>query len=408
MLLDKIMRFFIMAIMALAGAALMHLATPFLTQFIGTEILKLHMGIFKTTLMQLLCIVIGAVGGGLTGKILSPFCIKRLRSFSLWVEQQLNKMPIHDVIAGVAGLAIGLIIANLLGTAFSKVPLVGDYILIILDIVLGYLGVHIMIKKRGDIVGMFDFIPRFIREYSKQRDDAADNKGKKDAVESVRLTDEETAAIISAISAIQQANNAEAKPAYKLLDTSVIIDGRIADICRTGFLEGTLLIPVFVLEELQHIADSPDSLKRTRGRRGLDILQRIQTESRMKVEIDNRDFDDISEVDSKLVRLGKMVGGKIITNDFNLNKVSELRGVPVLNINDLANAVKPIVIPGETFSVSVVKQGKEQGQGVAYFDDGTMIVIENGSRYLGSVIDVEVTTALQTSAGRMIFAKPVK
>ena len=293
MLLDKIMRFFIMAIMALAGAALMHLATPFLTQFIGTEILKLHMGIFKTTLMQLLCIVIGAVGGGLTGKILSPFCIKRLRSFSLWVEQQLNKMPIHDVIAGVAGLAIGLIIANLLGTAFSKVPLVGDYILIILDIVLGYLGVHIMIKKRGDIVGMFDFIPRFIREYSKQRDDAADNKGKKDAVESVRLTDEETAAIISAISAIQQANNAEAKPAYKLLDTSVIIDGRIADICRTGFLEGTLLIPVFVLEELQHIADSPDSLKRTRGRRGLDILQRIQTESRMKVEIDNRDFDDI-------------------------------------------------------------------------------------------------------------------
>ena len=222
-----------------------------------------------------------------------------------------------------------------------------------------------------------------------------------------RLTPEETAAIVSALSATMAQQNASL-PMYKLLDTSVIIDGRIADILKTGFLEGTLLIPVFVLEELQHIADSADVLKRTRGRRGLDILQRIQTDSQIKVEIDKRDFEDIAEVDSKLIRLAQLVGGKIITNDFNLNKVAALQGVSVLNINDLANAVKPVVIPGETMQVTVVKQGKEQGQGLAYLDDGTMIVIENGNRHLNSKINVEVTTALQTSAGRMIFAKPVR
>ena len=187
----------------------------------------------------------------------------------------------------------------------------------------------------------------------------------------------------------------------------VIIDGRIADICETGFIEGTLLIPVFVLEELQHIADSADALKRIRGRRGLDILQKIRTESnKLKVEITNVDFDDISEVDSKLVRLSQQVGGKIITNDFNLNKVAQLRGVEVLNINELSNAVKPVVIPGESMQVTVVKDGKEPGQGVAYLDDGTMIVIENGRRHLNTTINVEVTSALQTAAGRMIFAKP--
>ena len=414
MLLDKIMKFLIVAIMAVAGAALMQLAAPYLAKFISTEILKIDLGFL--TMSKLICIVVGGAIGAFIGSLLAPYCIKRLRGFTLWFEQQLNKMPIHDVIAGVIGLAFGLIIANLLGAAFSKVPLVGDYVPIVLSIVLGYLGVHIMIKKRADIVGMFDFIPRFIKEYSKQREAAAaaalekqieqeKERAEEDTV--TRLTPEETAAIVSALSATI-AQQGDSTPMYKLLDTSVIIDGRIADILKTGFLEGTLLIPVFVLEELQHIADSADVLKRTRGRRGLDILQRIQTDSHMKVEIDNRDFDDITEVDSKLIRLGKQVNGKIITNDFNLNKVAALQGVSVLNINELANAVKPVVIPGETMQVMVVKQGKEQGQGLAYLDDGTMIVIENGNRYLNSKINVEVTTALQTAAGRMIFAKPVR
>ena len=362
--------------------------SPLLAFFISTEILKMDMGIFRITLANLLCILLGAVLGGIIGFFVSPFFIRKLKRFSIWVEVQLNKMPIHDVIAGAVGLAVGLVIANLLGNAFSKIPVIGDYIPVIFSIVLGYLGIHIMIKKRKEIVELFDFLPRFVKEYSK-------NKEIKNAAPAAAMAG--TAATPPPV--------AENK-LYKLLDTSVIIDGRIADICQSGFIEGTLLIPVFVLEELQHIADSSDLLKRTRGRRGLDILQRIRTESHMQVEIDNRDFDDITEVDSKLVRLGQIVGGKIITNDYNLNKVSELRGVPVLNINELSNAVKPVVIPGETMRVNVVKEGKESGQGVAYLDDGTMIVIENGRRHINTTIDVEVTSALQTAAGRMIFAKP--
>ncbi|WP_058300170.1 PIN/TRAM domain-containing protein [Gorillibacterium timonense] len=192
----------------------------------------------------------------------------------------------------------------------------------------------------------------------------------------------------------------------KILDTSVIIDGRIADICKTGFIEGTLVIPEFILEELQHIADSSDLLKRNRGRRGLDILNKIQKELDVKVEIYEGDFEEISEVDSKLVRLAKVLGGKVLTNDFNLNKVCELQGVSVLNINDLANAVKPVVLPGEEIVVQVIKDGKEHGQGVAYLDDGTMIVVEGGREYIGTTMEVMVTSVLQTSAGRMIFAKP--
>lgn len=189
------------------------------------------------------------------------------------------------------------------------------------------------------------------------------------------------------------------------MDTSVIIDGRIADICQTGFLEGPLVIPRFVLEELQHIADSSDVLKRNRGRRGLDILNRIQKEMDMKVEIHEADFNDVQEVDSKLVKLAKQLQGIVVTNDFNLNKVCELQNVRVLNINDLANAVKPVVLPGEELNVHVIKDGKEHNQGVAYLDDGTMIVVEDGKEYIGKRVDVLVTSVLQTSAGRMIFAK---
>ncbi|RJG15933.1 PIN/TRAM domain-containing protein [Paenibacillus thiaminolyticus] len=193
---------------------------------------------------------------------------------------------------------------------------------------------------------------------------------------------------------------------HKILDTSVIIDGRIADICKTGFIEGTIVIPEFVLEELQHIADSSDLLKRNRGRRGLDILNKIQKELEVKVLIYEGDFEEISEVDSKLVKLAKVLKGKVVTNDFNLNKVCELQGVSVLNINDLANAVKPVVLPGEEIVVQVIKDGKEHGQGVAYLDDGTMIVVEGGREYIGMTMEVLVTSVLQTSAGRMIFAKP--
>ena len=192
---------------------------------------------------------------------------------------------------------------------------------------------------------------------------------------------------------------------YRILDTSVIIDGRIADVCETGFLDGTLVIPQFVLKELQLVADSGDSLKRNRGRRGLDILQKIQKMSGLDVTISDIDFPEVREVDLKLIELGRTLQGKIVTNDFNLNKVAQLRGIEVLNINELANALKPVVLPGETMKVFILKEGKEYNQGVAYLDDGTMVVVDNARSMIGKTIDVVVTSVLQTTAGKMIFGR---
>ena len=192
---------------------------------------------------------------------------------------------------------------------------------------------------------------------------------------------------------------------YKILDTSVIIDGRIADICETGFMDGTLVIPQFVLKELQLVADSSDSMKRNRGRRGLDILQKIQKMSGVEVSISDVDFPDVREVDLKLIELARALQGKIVTNDFNLNKVAQLRGVEVLNINELANSLKPVVLPGEIMKVFILKEGKEYNQGVAYLDDGTMVVVNNARKMIGKTIDVVVTSVLQTTAGKMIFGR---
>lgn len=192
---------------------------------------------------------------------------------------------------------------------------------------------------------------------------------------------------------------------YKIFDTSVIIDGRIADVCETGFVDGTVVIPQFVLKELQAVADSSDSLKRNRGRRGLDILQKIQKMSGVDVVVSDVDFPDVREVDLKLIELARMLPGKIVTNDFNLNKVAQLRGVDVLNINELANALKPVVLPGEFMQVFVLKEGKEYNQGVAYLDDGTMVVVDNARKSIGKTIDIVVTSVLQTTAGKMIFGR---
>lgn len=199
--------------------------------------------------------------------------------------------------------------------------------------------------------------------------------------------------------------SSDEKIAYKILDTSVIIDGRIADICDTGFIEGILVIPNFVLNELQMIADSADSIKRNRGRRGLDILNKMQKDQSIMVKITDMDFADINEVDAKLVKLAKIMNAKVVTNDFNLNKVAEFHGVPVLNINQLSNALKPVVLPGEEMRVALIKEGKDQNQAIGYLDDGTMVVVENGRRRLNDEVDVTVTSVLQTTAGRMIFTR---
>ena len=410
--MDKVMKFFITLTLVIAGGALFKWATPFLAEIITVEFFQIDTGIFRLTLANLVGIIFGATLGGIAGWLVSPFCIDKLRSFTGFVEKQLNKMPVTDVVAGAVGLALGLIIANLLGNAFSRIPVVGAYIPIVFSIVFGYLGIHLTIKKRKELSVAFDFMSR-LKEILKER--AAKKDEDVDASKNIPPESEvtESKPKVSLIR-MHKKHKRDEKPAevvaqdnnYKLLDTNVIIDGRIADICKTGFLEGKILIPVFVLEELQYIADSSESLRRIRGRRGLDMLKQIQENKLMEVEIMNIDFEDIHGVDSKLVRLAQKVNGKIITNDYNLNKVAQLRGVEVLNINDLSNAVKPVVIPGETMKVQVVRDGKEPGQGVAFLDDGTMIVIENGHRYVSRTISIEVTSALQTSAGRMIFAKP--
>ena len=195
------------------------------------------------------------------------------------------------------------------------------------------------------------------------------------------------------------------KSAFKILDTSVIIDGRIADIVETGFVDGTLVIPQFVLRELQLVADSSDSMKRNRGRRGLDILQRIQKMPQLNIQILEDDFPNVREVDMKLIELAKVYDCKIVTNDFNLNKVAQLHGVEVLNINELANALKPVVLPGETMRVFILKEGKEYNQGVAYLDDGTMVVVDNARKMISKTVDISVTSVLQTTAGKMIFGR---
>ncbi|WP_341300961.1 PIN/TRAM domain-containing protein [Lysinibacillus sp. FSL H8-0500] len=292
-----------------------------------------------------------------------------------WMEEVLFKIPVGDLLFGTLGLIIGLIVAYFLGFAIGSVQILGitEIVPIILSFVLGYLGFRIGFRKRDELIQLFTL---------------RGSNAKKKAAEDAEVL--------------------EVRGSYKLLDTSVIIDGRIADISETGFIEGVLVVPQFVLTELQHIADSSDTLKRTRGRRGLDILRKLQDERQTQVEITDEDFEDVQEVDLKLVKLAKKMGNdtQIVTNDFNLNKVCELHHVKVLNINDLANAVKPVVIPGEDMQVVVIKDGKEHNQGVAYLDDGTMIVVEGGRSYIGQAITVTVTSVLQTSAGRMIFAKP--
>lgn len=321
-------------------------------------------------LTEIVIYTVSSLVGAIILFLLSPKIIKVFFKFIEITEGSVQKIPIGDIVFASIGLIISLLIAYLLNQPLKYIPIrwIEAVVSILVYIVLGYLGISIAIKKREDLMSIMNVFKKSSSKEKVAKDDSTSQ--------------------------------------LKLLDTSVIIDGRIADICKTGFVEGTLVIPSFILEELRHIADSSDGLKRNRGRRGLDILNKIQKELPIKVEIHEKDFDDISEVDSKLLKLAQILNGKVITNDYNLNKVAEFQGVPVLNINELANAVKPVVLPGEEMIVTVIKDGKESGQGVAYLDDGTMIVVDSGRKFIGETIGVLVTSVLQTAAGRMIFAKP--
>ncbi len=307
--------------------------------------------------------------GALVGLILTPYIttrpVRAIRSF-------LGRVTTQTLFSALFGLIAGLIVAVLLAFPISRLPTpFGDVLPFAGVLLFGYLGVSVFVMRQNDIMGLFG------------------NFGKNNPA--VAPTE-------------QGAGWAESRTI--LLDTSVIIDGRIADIARTGFLPGSLLIPHFVLNELQYIADSPDSLRRQRGRRGMEVLSQLQKEPVIPVRITDIDVEGVRDVDDKLVILARQLRCPILTNDYNLNRIAELQGVNVLNVNELANAVKSVLLPGETLSIRVIQEGKESNQGVGYMDDGTMVVVENGKDYMNVEILVTVTKVLQTAAGRMIFARP--
>ncbi|MFD3155591.1 PIN/TRAM domain-containing protein [Haloimpatiens sp. FM7330] len=305
---------------------------------------------------------------GLIMFLISPLINSIIMKAMEYIENRFQKLSANEILFGTGGAIVGLIISALITPYFSNFGVLGTIAAILLAIIMAALGINIATRKREDIIGFFSNL---------RKPNTAKDKKQKNVF----------------------------KGTPKVLDTSVIIDGRILDICQTGFVEGALVIPNFVLAELRHIADSSDSLKRNRGRRGLDILNKIQKELDIEVQISEKDFPEIDEVDSKLLKLAQVLGGKVVTNDFNLNKVAKFQGVAVLNINELANAVKPMVLPGEEMVIQIVKDGKESGQGIGYLDDGTMIVVEGGRKFIGETKRVIVTSVLQTAAGRMIFAK---
>ena len=349
------------------------MSADFIARIIGMVVFAIGGGYGGVALSELLSQspqlygVIFILVGALAGLVLTPYLSTRpVRA----IRAQLAQLQAEKLVSGQLGLLSGLIIAALLTLPLSRLPRPFGDILPFLGVLLfGYLGVAIFILRSHDIFSIIS--GRLIGH--------AGDGGAEDG-------------------------SLEQRPI--LMDTSVIIDGRIADIARTGFLTGTLIIPRFILNELQYIADSPDSMRRQRGRRGMEIISQLQKVSTMLVRISDMDVEGVHEVDDKLVILARQLRCPILTNDYNLNRVAELQGVPVLNVNELANAVKSVLLPGEALSVKIIQEGKESGQGVGYLDDGTMVVVEAGRNMLMEETSVIVTKVLQTAAGRMIFARP--
>ena len=336
--------------------------------------------------------IIGGIAGlcGLIALIITPYITiapyRRLRDL-------IRHAAVSDLIAGAIGLIVGLSIAALANIFLSQIRFLalGQWLPILTAVGFAYIGMFTVIVHKSDFGRLFTSM-------------VTAGRGARRALEDRDAEDDEPPSRLR--DRISGRGRGQRGAERILVDTSAIIDGRIADIAETGFVSGTLVVPRFVLEELQRIADSSDSMRRTRGRRGLEILQRLQKGGSVPVEISDADADGIPEVDAKLVKLARQWHCAIITNDFNLNRVAELQGVKVLNINELAHAVKPILLPGEEMAIKIMQDGKELGQGVGYLDDGTMIVVEGGKAHMNTTIDVIVTRVLQTVAGRMIFAHP--
>lgn len=322
--------------------------------------------LLRTDEDQLRWILILSLAGAALGATIAPYFTTVPFQFA---RKRVKLLPAVDLIAGSIGLVVGLVVAALLSLPLSRLPgILGQIFPFAGAIIFGYLGMAVMVMRKREIFEFFGL-----------------NRA------------------ANAVASEARGNNAYARSI--LVDTSAIIDGRIADVSQTGFIEGTLIIPRFVLNELQHIADSSDAQRRNRGRRGLEMLNKLRKDSVVPIEISDIDTNDVNEVDGKLIKIAKANHYPVITNDYNLNRVAELQGVKVLNVNELAQAVRPVVLPGEELTVKVTQEGKELGQGLAYLDDGTMIVIENGRRWMHQDITITVTRVLQTVAGRMIFAQ---
>ncbi|MEW6545925.1 MAG: TRAM domain-containing protein [Bacillota bacterium] len=330
----------------------------------GVDPLLTYLGSSLPPVQRISVLVLGAALGGLIGFIILPQVVRAILVGTGRLEVRLSRVPIADMVAGTLGLICGLLIANLLTYPFSRLPRIGPFLPPAASVIMAYLGASLAVHRRDELAALVPFLGRW----------GGKDRGLREGM-------------------------------AKILDTSAIIDGRIVDVCQTGFLEGPVVIPSFVLEELRHIADSTDGVRRSRGRRGLEVLAQLQQTPGVPVQVWEKDVPG-RDVDSKLLRLAKQVRGKVVTNDFNLNRVCAVQGIPVLNLNELANALKPRVLPGEEMSVHILRDGKEAGQGVGYLDDGTMIVVEGGKRHIGETIEVAVTSVLQTAAGRMIFARP--
>ena len=328
------------------------------------KLVHLNNNEIKTLFFQLLCMLVL----GIILFIIAPWINSIIIETINYFEKHIQKLSANEILFGTIGAIIGLVISTLFVNLFSILPIVGPMIAVVVATIMVTLGANIGIKKREDLLTFFTNI-------SLEKNNVSNKK-----IESE-------------------------KGFVKILDISVIIDGRILDIIKTGFIEGTLIIPIFVLHELQKISNSSDILERNRGIRGLDILNEIQKDLIDDVELCEQDFAEFSEIDSKLLKLAQVLHGKVLTTDYNFKKIAEFQGVPTLNINEFANAIKPGVLPGEKMKVKVVKVGTRLDQGIAYLEDGTMIVVESGKNYIGVLLDVIVTSVRQTEAGRMIFAK---
>ncbi len=352
-------------IVRIIGLVVFVIIGVFVGEHLGNLIQEIWVG---SAIPSIVYQIVSAVLVGFLGFLVAPWIsIKPITA----IRKSLSKVSAQTLIFGLIGLTIGLITAALLAYPISLLPTpLGSVLPFIAVLLFGYLGIVLFVARQKDLNNLFRSI---------SKGGAKEDKGEKTGLQDTRRI---------------------------LVDTSAIIDGRIADIARTGFIPGRLLIPRFVLNELQYVSDSADNLRRQRGRRGIEVLADLQKDPVIPVTITDIDVEGVREVDDRLVVLARQLSCPILTNDYNLNRVAELQGVSVLNINELANAVKAILIPGETLEMKIIQEGKEYGQGVGYMEDGTMVVVENGQKFIGKTIKISVTKVLQTAAGRMIFAKP--